>query len=475
MGRPDSSALGVIICALAVGLGCGSTQFCTMSVPSQCGALYAHQGRIDDCSLTIVDGPSNGPLGLPSLLFQSSIVPAGRDQSSILLRGIRRDSTPTSATEYAGTDAAAGSLKLLVSIEQQTITMPSPARITLHIHNSGSEPVWLYRHARDAAIVARTATVVINSSEENPGNTTRGGSTLAIHLTPAAAGDAATAAEGLVLESVGLPHPKLIRLAPRDDYEEKAVVHLAPALAGAETAAKPVWGRYRLSATYGASYSNGDEAARNLGVTLWQGETESNALDIDLEPAPATDAGSVAGTVVTPDSRPVFQRTVVSLSDRQQQLVDQSRADIDGRFSFDHLPLGLYWVTVRRAAATTDTATFQHVELTSAAPNGALQLVMVPPEIYEPKQMLHKPVLVRVTDSAGRPEDKVMLDATWSSGSVMDDVKGETSDDGVATLELLPGRSYITMKRKHCGQHDDRLDVAEGGGIDDFKLVLDCK
>jgi hypothetical protein len=370
---------------------------------------------------------------------------------------------------------ASGALKLLISIEQPTITMPLPARITLHIHNSGSEPVWLYRHARDAAMVARTATVAINSSEENPGNTTRGGSTLAIHLRPAAPGDAAPATQSLVLESVGLPHPKLIRLAPGEDYEEKAVVHLAPPLTGAEPATKPVWGRYSLSATYGASYSNGEEAARNLGVTLWQGETESNAIDINLEPSPAAATGSVAGTVVTPDARPVFSTTLVSLSDRQERLVDQSRADRDGRFSFGRLPLGLYWVTARRAAATADTAVFQHVELTVDAPNGALQLVMVPPEIYEPKQILHKPVLVRVTDSAGGPQGKVTLDATWSSGSVMDDVKGETSDDGVAALELLPGRNYITMKRKHCGTRDDRIDVAEGGGIDDFKLVLDCK
>jgi len=386
----------------------------------------------------------------------------------------------TSAAACAGNDAAAGNLKLLISIEQQTITMPSPARITLHLHNSGSEPVWLYRHARDAAVVARTATVVINSSEENPGNTTRGGSTLAIHLTPAAPGDTTvapgTGAEGAVLETVGLPHPKLIRLAPGEDYEEKAVVHLAPALTGAEAAAKSVWGRYRLSVTYGASYSNGDETARNLGVNLWQGETESNTLiDIDLEPPPAADTGSVAGTVVTPDSRPVVYGTLVSLSDRQERLVDQTAADRDGRFSFSHLPLGLYWVTARRAAATTDAAVFQHVELTSAAPSGELQLVMVPPEIYEPKQMLHKPVLVRVTDSAGRPQGKVTLDATWSSGTVLDDAKGETLEDGAATLELLPGRSYVTLKRRHCGQRDDRIDVAEGGGIDDFKLVLDCK
>ena len=380
-----------------------------------------------------------------------------------------------SATAHGGSEAATGSLKFLISIEQQTITMPFPARITLHIHNSGSELVWLYRHARDAATMARLAGTATSSADQNPAYTTRGGSTLAIHLTPAAPGDTTTAAEGVVLETVGLPHPTLVRLRPNEDYEEKSVVHLSPALAGTEAAAKPVWGGYRLSATYGASYSNGDETARNLGVTLWQGTTESNTIDIDLEPQAAADAGSVTGSVVAPDAKPVPYTALVSLSDREERLVDQARADLDARFSFSHLPLGLYWVTARRAAATTESAVFQHVELTSSDPAGGLQLVMVPPEIYEPKQMLHKPVLLRVTNSAGQPQDNVALDATWSSGTVLDDVKGETSEDGTVALELLPGRSYVTLKRKHCGTHDDRVDVAEGGGIDDFSLVFDCK
>ena len=57
----------------------------------------------------------------------------------------------------------------------------------------------------------------------------------------------------------------------------------------------------------------------------------------------------------------------------------------------------------------------------------------------------------------------------------MDDVKGTTGEDGAATLEVLPGRSYVTLKKKHCVTRDDRIDAAEGGGIDDFKLVFDCK
>ena len=375
----------------------------------------------------------------------------------------------------AGASAAAepGALKLLISAETQTVTAPFPARITLHLHNAGPEPVWLYRHARDAATVTSTATVQLESAE-NIGNTTRGGSTLAIHLTAAAAGEVTSGAEGVVLESVGLPHPKLVRLAPGDDYEEKAVIHLTPALRGADTAAKPVWGRYRFSVTYGASYSNGDEVARDLGVVVWQREVESNTIDFDLEAPALTATGSVAGTVVTPDSRPVA-RALVSLSDEQERLVDQSRTDTDGRFSFSRLPLGLYWVTARREVATVDTAVFQHVELTSGEATAVLQLVMLPPEIYEAKRMLHKPVLVRVTDRAGGRAGKVALDVTWSSGTILDNVKGETLPDGFAALELLPGRNYATLKRHGCRKQEERMDVAEGGGINDFKITLDCK
>jgi hypothetical protein len=88
--------------------------------------------------------------------------------------------------------------------------------------------------------------------------------------------------------------------------------------------------------------------------------------------------------------------------------------------------------------------------------------------------MLHKPVLFRVSDSAGQPLDRVGLEATWSNGSVVDSVKGETGSDGAVALELIPGRNFVTLKRRGCPKQDERADVAAGAGIDGFEYTLDC-
>ncbi|HEV2494688.1 MAG TPA: carboxypeptidase-like regulatory domain-containing protein [Terriglobia bacterium] len=360
--------------------------------------------------------------------------------------------------------------KLLISVEQPRITAPFPVRVTLHLHNSGQTPLWLYRHARDpnAAGVSPAQRI---EPEENGSSTTTGGSTLTIRLDPVEAGGNATPAQGRALESVGMPHPKLVKLAPGDDYEEKAVIHVAPALAGTGTSAKPVWGRYRLSITYGATFSNGDEFARDLSLTVWQGEVTSNTIEVELAPPQGT--GSVAGATVSPDMRPI-SGILVSLSDNDERLIDQVFSDTEGRFSFTQLPLGLYWATARRPDAQEDTVVFRHVELTSAAPAGTVELPLLPTEVYEPKQMLHKPVLIRVTGSAGGPVDKVELELTWSSGTVLDNVKAETDADGAAAVELIPGRSYVSLKRRGCAKLDQWIDVAPGDGIDDGKLTFDC-
>jgi hypothetical protein len=39
-------------------------------------------------------------------------------------------------------------------------------------------------------------------------------------------------------------------------------------------------------------------------------------------------------------------------------------------------------------------------------------------------------------------------------------------------FELLPGRNYLSLRRKGCPKQDERIDVAPGEGIDGFKLVL---
>ncbi len=349
----------------------------------------------------------------------------------------------------------ANPLKLLISVEQQSITSPFPARVTLHLHNSGREPLWLYRRARSQ---------------------TQEGSSLKVQLEPTGilqGQEISTPGQGTALESVGLPRPKLVRLDAGEDYEEKPAIRLEPAVAGPGGESKPIWGRYRLSVVYRAGYSNGEEMARILGVVTWRGEVTSNTIEVELLPAGAAAQGSVAGTVIGSDGVPL-RDVLVSLSDQEERLLDQSLTGAEGRFSFPHLPLALYWLTARIANSTTDTVVFRHIELTPDQPAGAMELVMLPQEVYEAKGMLHKPVLFRITDSAGAPLDKVMLEVTWSNGPVLDNVRVEVLDDGTAALELIPGRNFVTLKRRGCPKEEQRVDVAAGDGIDGFKLALEC-
>jgi hypothetical protein len=343
-------------------------------------------------------------------------------------------------------------LKLLISAEQQSIAAPFPARVTLHLYNAGGQTLWLYRRARGEA---------------------KEGSTLSVRLEPAQGQAATIPAQGAVFESVGLPRPRLVRLGAGDDYEEKTTLRLAPAQAETDGKRKPLWGRYHLAVSYGAKFPNADEISRNLGATVWQGEVTSNTMEVELLPPPAEAQASVAGTVSNKEGQPV-RDALVSLSDQEERLINQTLTDSEGRFTFTQLPLGLYWVTARVADSTLDEAVFRHVELSTAARAAALELLLLPEEIYEAKKILHKPVLLLVTDSAGRPLNKVTLEITWSSGTVLDNVKGETLDDGMAALELIPGRNYITLKRRGCPKKDQRIDVAEGGGVDNFKLQYEC-
>jgi hypothetical protein len=82
--------------------------------------------------------------------------------------------------------------------------------------------------------------------------------------------------------------------------------------------------------------------------------------------------------------------------------------------------------------------------------------------------------LFKAVDSNGQPASKVMLDATWSNGTVLDDVKATTDDDGTAIMELIPGRNFVTLRRRGCRDRDERADVALGAGADGFKLGFEC-
>lgn len=360
-------------------------------------------------------------------------------------------------------------LKLIISIEQQVLTAPLPARVTLHLHNSGKETLWLYHSVAAAGAVSNRSASGSPAASLAPSHPVEG-PTLAVRLESA---DNHAAASGVVLESAGLPHPKLVRLAPDGDYEEKTVIRLAPAVAEGDSSKPPPWGRYKLAATYAAQYSNAAYLERILGVRLWQGEVQSNAIDVELQSPASAALGSIAGRVTGSDNVPLHGVSA-SLSDEHERLLDQTSSDSEGGYSFTHLPLGLYWVTVRRKDFDEDTTVFRHVVLTAEEPAGTINFLLTPPETFFPKQMLHKPVLFRVTDGTGQPLDNVALEITWSSGTVLDNVKGVTSRDGIAALELIPGRQYVTLKRKGCPKDEERVDVAPGAGIDGTSLVLEC-
>lgn len=363
--------------------------------------------------------------------------------------------------------AASPEIKLLISMGQQFVAEPEAARIVLHILNPTPQTLWLYRRARGK----RPPEELIQ--EENQPTKTAGGATVEVKLQPAdpqASQAVSSPGVATVLEYVNMPKPRLVKLAAGGDYEETSIVHLQPARAGGQ---KAIWGAYRLAVVYGASYSNGGEFQRNLGAALWQGEVTSNTITIELRPPLPDSAGVVSGSAVGPDLQP-RAGVRVSLSDEQGQLIDQQVTEADGKFSFTQLPMALYWVTGRREDATEDTVTFRHEELTSSTPSVNTQLAFFPPEIYEAKKLVHKPVLLRVFDAGGQPAGGIELDAVFSNGEVIDDVKAVTGDDGMATMELLPGRNSFSLKRRGCAEQPGRADIAPGVGADYFKFVFDC-
>ena len=349
----------------------------------------------------------------------------------------------------------ADDLKLLISVDNQVITAPYPLRLTLHLHNSGSEAQWLYRRVQ---------------------NETGDGSTAVVALTPVQKPEGVQdiiPGQGKILEWVGLPRPKLVRLAPGEDYEEKAVFRLAPALALAGEERKPLLGAYRLQVKYSARFSNVDEVERTLGVHLWKGEVASNTVDLEFPPPSSEARGTISGRVIVAEGHGV-DNARVSLSNNAEQLMDQMVTGFDGEFSFTGLPLGLYWITARKDGARADTVVFRHLELTAAAPEGSLELLLPLREIYEPKRLFHKPVLLRVTDPEGSPVANAAVGTTWSDGTVVDAVKGLTLPDGTLALELIPGRHALDFKRKGCEEQVQPIEVSAGTLVDVWKLVLEC-
>ena len=364
--------------------------------------------------------------------------------------------------------ANAPALKLLISPDKPFVADPEPVRIHLHIHNSTPQTLWLYRRAK-----ARHPPEQRAYDEKAPPETT-GGSTVEVKLQPVdaqAAQSAISPAEATVLEYVLMPKPRLVRLEAGDDYDETSIVRLHPALADGE---KPIWGAYRVAMVYAASFSNADEFQRILGANLWQGEVTSNAITIELRPALPDSVGVLSGSALTKDLKARLGIRV-SLQKEDGLLIDQQITGEDGKFSFSRLPPALYWVTGRQEGATEDTVVYRHQELTRSAPSADVQLVFYPQEISDAYRVVHKPTLFRVFDPSGQPLGRIDLDAVFSNGMIIDDVKATTDNDGTATMQLLPGRNSVSLRMHGCPERVERADVNPGVGVDDFKYVLDCK
>ncbi|HEV2425839.1 MAG TPA: carboxypeptidase-like regulatory domain-containing protein [Terriglobia bacterium] len=373
------------------------------------------------------------------------------------------------AAARAGKPAPAPELTVSLAPQRPDVAQPFPARVMLQFHNAGAKPLWLYRHVRDPMDRARTA----ETNQNTPG-ASNGGSRLIVHLERAQAPEWSEPPHGTLMASVDMPHPHMVFLAPGGDLSEGAVIALEPGLVAHQGgAAQPVWGKYQLSVSYQASYSNGDALSRDLGIDIWQGEARSNTVDVDLEPAPASALGTITGKVTNRDGHPLVNMEV-SLSDHENHVIGQIVTDIDGAFTFPHLPTGTYWVTARRVDATYETAVFEHTDVGTAG-TANVHLVMLEPDLYEGKQFWHKPVLFQVTDNAGRPLGGIEIDALKTNGTVAETVKGETDANGTAALDLIPGSIYVTLKRRKCQTMDTRVEIGEGDGIDGSILEMDCK
>ena len=367
----------------------------------------------------------------------------------------------------------AENLKLLISVEQQNIVAPNPVRATLHFHNSGQQSLWLYRPVLSKMPGDRFGPLLQGLGGETPGQA-HGGSQLEVRIVPqnaAESEDKEGAGSGFAMAPDAFPFPRLVRLGPDEDYNEKVSIHIAPAQTKTGTGNQPVWGPYRFSVIYSADYSNADALARNIGANLWHGQTASNTVTLELRP-PASQ-GSIAGTAVDSFGRP-YGEALVTLSDNDENPLDQMYTDDEGRFSFKHLPMGQYWLTVRQPGADHDTSVFRHIEVSQAGSPATVEIMMLPVRISKGERLRHKPVLFHIVDNQGHPLADVKLAILYSAQNVVENLKAQTGKDGFAAISLIPGTNLLTLQMAGCRKEDRRTDVEPGEGVDGFKFVYDC-
>lgn len=364
-------------------------------------------------------------------------------------------------------------LKLMVSVQQQSIIAPSPVRATLHFHNSGKRTLWLYQPVLSKLMADRSGEFIPEVSENHPGQI-YGGSTLSVHLVavngPEKDKEKATG-HGFVLAPEAMPHPQLVRLGPGKDYQEIVNIEVKPAEIRTQDGSQPVWGRYRFSVVYSADYSNGKFLKKYVHADMWDGDVNSNAITLDFHPP--TGQGSISGTVLDRVGRP-YSGALVTLSDNNENSVKQLHSDIDGRFSFTHLPPGQYWITVREPYVYRDTSEFRHLNLSQADSHATTQIMLLPVVSYKPERLFHKPVLFHIVDNKGHPLADVRLTILWSMGRVIQNLKTKTAADGFVAIALIPGTNLVTLRTHGCKSEDRQANVVHSPGVNGFEFVYDC-
>jgi hypothetical protein len=358
--------------------------------------------------------------------------------------------------------APAQALQLTLTTETATVTEPLPALLILHFHNSGTQPLWIYRPVRDAGTIS-----------QSPLGASPGGSTIMVDVSPAGANTGGGASSSL-LQSASLPQPRLVNLPPGGDAAEHISVHIVPASQKTAGSPVPVWGPYRLSVHYSASYSNADSVNQELGVQVWQGSLTTSPVELQLQSAPPENRGWITGTLLSRQQQQAWG-VLVTLSNWSEQALSQQVTGVDGGFTFGHLPFGRYWITVRRLGADRETGFFEHAEISDAHPGANLKLILLGENDYRARELLHKPVLLRVTDSGGKPLSDTELAILWTSGTVMQNFKLRTGADGLLETDLIPGTNYITLRRRGCRKKDQAVEVPPGSGIAGFAMTMTCK
>jgi Carboxypeptidase regulatory-like domain len=377
-------------------------------------------------------------------------------------------------TPLGALSGRADDLKLLVSVQQQNVVVPNPVRATLHFHNSGRETLWLYRPVRSKQVAGADDSFPPAIGGHGTGRA-YGESNVEVHLEatePSGNGKEPPSGGGFALTPDALPFPRLVRLAPGEDYDEKVTLHVEPALEQRNGGHRALWGQYTFSVSYSADYSNAETLARDINANLWHGQASSNSITLDLQPPRAQ--GSIAGTVLDSVGRP-YGGALVTLSDENENALGQVYSDITGRFSFANLVLGSYWITVRQPGSNQDTSVFRQVDLNQGDSPAMAKIMMLPVDADKPDRLLHKPVLFHIVDNQGRALAKIKLAVLSSTGTIVETLKAQTGEDGFTALGLIPGAIFITLERQGCKKKEDRrADVEPGPGVDGFKFVFEC-